>query len=69
MIFGIYQSTEQSGDKIAHDYIGVPYPEGNIGDEYHYVFDHDDIEKVHFRGFIDSERQMMIAGLEDADLS
>ncbi len=59
MIFGIIQS-EVDNPKNQYDYIGVPYPEGNMGDEYQYLFYHEDIEELHFKGFEDIERQIFI---------
>lgn len=64
MVFGIIQSIQDSEGK-EYDYIGVPYPEGNIGQEYQYLFDHSDIETIHFRGFEDVERQEFIFNLAE----
>lgn len=64
MIFGIIQSIQGSDEK-EYDYIGVPYPEGNIGQEYQYLFNHSDIEAIHFRGFEDVERQEFIFNLAE----
>ena len=40
------------------DYIAVPFPEGFIDTEHRFVFDHDDIEKVDYLGYINSEFQL-----------
>lgn len=58
MIFGIKQSKE-------YDYIGVQYPEGNIGSEYQYLFNHPDISAIIFRGFEDIEHQNFKSALTD----
>ena len=64
MIFGIIQSIQE--DEVReYDYIGVPYPEGNIGQEYQYLFDHADVESVHFRGYEDAERQEFMKNLDE----
>lgn len=66
MVFGIIQSimNEDNGQSDHEfDYIGVPYPEGNMGQEYQFLFNHDDIEQVYFRGFEDVERQEFIFNL------
>lgn len=63
MIFGIIQNTEEDETTKQYDYIGVPYPEGNIGSDYQYLFNHEDVEVVYFRGFEDVERQEFIANL------
>lgn len=64
MIFGIIQSNaEDPGEE--YDYIGVPYPEGNMGQEYQYLFYHNDIEEIFFKGYEDVERQEFIENLEE----
>lgn len=63
MIFGVKQTVEQEGGKREYDYIGVPYPEGNLGADFQYLFDHDNIGEVFFRGFEDIERQEFIFNL------
>lgn len=45
MIFGIIQS-EAENPSVEYDYIGVPYPEGNMGDEHQYLFYHKDIKAL-----------------------
>lgn len=52
MVFGIIQSVQENPDQ-EYDYIGVPYPEGNMGQDYQYLFNHADVEQVFFRGFED----------------
>ena len=63
MIFGVKQTDSES--KIEYDYISVIYPEGNIGDEVQYFFNHDAIEKVFFVGLNDAERTEFIEKLEE----
>lgn len=53
MINGIMQSDENGED---YDYLGVLYPEGHIGEGFQYLFNHEDIREVVFRGFEDAER-------------
>lgn len=63
MIFGIIQTMDNNPDQEKngeYDYIGVPYPEGNMGQDFQYLFNHSDIERIHFRGFEDIERQEFI---------
>lgn len=64
MIFGIKQSDEQD-ETIEFDYAGVMYPEGNMGIEYQFVFNHEDIDNVIFKGFEDEERKTFIAELTE----
>ena len=65
MIFGIIQSDQSNKESQEYDYIGVPYPEGNMGQEYQYLFNHDSIEEVVVRGFEDQERKDFIVRLDD----
>jgi len=63
MIFGIIQTMDDNPDAEKngeYDYIGVPYPEGNMGQDYQYLFNHSDIERIWFLGFEDIERQEFI---------
>lgn len=55
MIDGIMQ-TDEGGSGDNYDYLGVLYPEGRIGDEFQYLFNHEDIDSIIFRGFEDEER-------------
>lgn len=54
MINGIMQTDSATGKN--YDYMGILYPEGHIGEGFQYLFDHDDINEVVFRGFEDVER-------------
>lgn len=64
MIFGILQSDPKyPGEE--YDYVGVPYPEGNMGENYQYLFYHKDIVDVIFRGFEDAEREKFMTNLGD----
>ena len=55
MIYGRFQ--QQVEPDVTWDYIAVPYPEGSIGEEYRYLFNHDQIEKVVARGFDGEEKK------------
>ncbi len=63
MICGIKQQGQENPER-EYDYLGVFYPEGNIGEEYKFLFDHTDIKEIIFRGFEDIERQTFIDRLE-----
>lgn len=63
MIFGVKQSNMDTGEE--YDYIGVLYPEGNMGTESQFLFQHEDIEKVVFRGFEDEQRTEFIENLKE----
>lgn len=65
MIFGIKQSGIVESENVEADYIGVLYPEGNMGLQYQYLFNHDDIEEIVYRGFEDSERDIFVDQLAE----
>ena len=62
MIFG--EKQENSDTHEEYDYIGVIYPEGNMGPDSQFLFMHDDIEKVVFRGYEDTSREEFIKRLD-----
>ena len=54
MIYGVKQTDAKTD--TTYDYVGVLYPEGNIGQEYQLLFSHDAIEEIYFRGYENEER-------------
>ena len=68
MITGMLQTarSEETEEATSYDYIGVLYPEGYIGQERMFLFDHDAIEKVYFTGFDDFERTRLLARIEQS---
>lgn len=50
MIYGIKQLDTENPD-TEYDYIGVLYPEGNIGSDFQYLFNNDDIANIIFKGY------------------
>lgn len=62
MIGGIKQQ-EADGNGREFDYYGVLYPEGHLGDEFQYLFNHEDIDEIVFRGFEDEEREDFLTRL------
>lgn len=57
MIYGIMQQEGMDGlfkKAKKYDYICVPYPQGTMGESF--FANHEDIEKILFRGFEDNER-------------
>ncbi len=63
MIFGVKQENANTHEE--YDYIGVVYPEGNMGVETQFLFMHEDIEKVVFRGYEDTSREEFIKRLDN----
>lgn len=61
MIFGVKQTDNNSG--IEYDYISVLYPEGNLGDKAQFLFNHEDIDTVFFKGYHDSDRDRFLENL------
>lgn len=53
MIYGRKQIEIKS--KREFDYVACLYPEGNINEEYMFLFNNEDIEEVIFRGYSNSE--------------
>lgn len=58
MIYGRRQ--RRVTDNQEYDYIACLYPEGNINEDYMYLFNHEDIEKVVFRGYSDAEEEAFV---------
>ncbi|WP_298840342.1 DUF4176 domain-containing protein [Clostridium sp.] len=63
MIYGIKQFNEEKNQ--SYDYVGCLYPEGNISPKYNYVFNHDDIKKIYFVGFVDNEFELFRKNLKE----
>lgn len=64
MIFGIMQSDQSEQNSQEYDYIAVPYPEGNMGQDYQYLFNAEDIDQIVSRGFEDDERNQFLSKLD-----
>ena len=67
MIYGVGQT--DLTDNQDYDYIGVAYPEGNMGEGTQFLFNHSDIQEVFFRGYSDKERDAFIERLEKVSKS
>lgn len=63
LIFGVKQTDLDTQKE--YDYIGVLYPEGNMGNETQFLFQHEDIERVVFRGYEDQARDVFIEKLAE----
>jgi hypothetical protein len=55
MIFGRKQIS--STDNKVWDYLGCLYPEGCLGAEYCFLFNHEDIDEVVFNGYSDKNNE------------
>ena len=62
MIIGILQAKPDE-EKI-YDYLGVPYPEGYIGANNNFLFSHEDINDVIFKGYENAERKTFMDAMK-----
>lgn len=62
MIIGILQVN--SNENKLYDYLAVPYPEGYIGSENNFLFNHSDINDVIFCGYSNPEREIFLQAME-----
>ena len=53
MIYGRKQIHIETGKEW--DYLACLYPEGNINEDFMYLFNHDQIDKVYYLGYRDDE--------------
>lgn len=53
MIYGRKQIAADNGQE--YDYVACLYPEGNISDEYTFLFNHENIQRVVFTGYADDD--------------
>lgn len=65
MIYGIKQ-LDTNNPEMEYDYIGVFYPEGNMGPDYQFLFNHEDIDTVFFEGYNTEERDVFIQEIAKA---
>lgn len=62
----IYGRMQIHGDAdTMYDYVACLYPEGNIDNEYTYVFNHDQIREVVFLGYVNDEEAKFLTFLEE----
>ena len=67
MITGFLQMEQgENGQKNIWDYSGCLYPEGMLTSEANYVFNHSQIEEVHFIGLVDEEEEEFKKKLKEA---
>lgn len=58
MIYGRKQKMKNSGQIF--DYLGCLYPEGYISPAYSFVFNHEQITRVVFRGMVNDEEMRFV---------
>lgn len=64
MITGVASMSPETGEKI-FDYSGCPYPEGFLDYNQVCVFDHEQIDTLFFKGFVDEEQRAFSAEIKD----
>ena len=66
MIYGIMQSNVEGGlfkKSKEYDYVAVPYPHGYMGTEMTFLFNHEDIQEILFKGYESVERTKFLEEL------
>ena len=58
MIYGRKQMHVETGEEW--DYLACLYPEGNINEEFMYLFNYDQIDKVYYLGYEDEEEKRFV---------
>ena len=58
MIYGRKQMHVETCEEW--DYVACLYPEGNINEEFMYLFNHDQIDKVYYLGYEDEEEKRFV---------
>ena len=48
-----------------YDYIACLYPEGNINENYMYLFNNENIDRVVYRGYSDAEEEAFVAKINE----
>ena len=66
MITGFLQVEQEENKKNVWDYSGCLYPEGIIVSSTNYLFNHSQIEEVHFIGLVDEEEEKFKKKLNNA---
>ena len=65
MIYGRKQVHAETN--VMYDYVACLYPEGNLNEEYTYLFNHNQIREVLFTGFINDDETVFLEVLNKAD--
>ena len=67
MIYGRKQIFAETNE--VYDYVACLYPEGNLSEEYTYLFNHDQVWEVVFKGYVNEEEVEFLKTLEEFDNS
>ena len=63
MIYGRKQTEVKTN--VEYDYVSCLYPEGNINQEYMFLFNNEDIKEVIFRGYSNTEEEQFLDKLNE----
>lgn len=63
MVTGFAAKGKETGDKM-FDYIGCLYPEGVISSDKNLLFNHDQIDKIFYMGYVDDEQKELMNKLK-----
>lgn len=63
MVTGFAAKGKETGDKM-FDYIGCLYPEGVISSDKNLLFNHDQIDKIFYMGYVDNEQKELMNKLK-----
>ena len=64
MITGFAAQSKETGDKM-FDYMACLYPEGIFSLEQNLLFNHDQIDKIYYMGYVDEEWKKVEAKIKD----
>lgn len=65
MITGFCVKGNETGDRV-FDYLACVYPEGVISSDQNLLFDHEQIDQIFFKGFVNEEETQFKEKLNDA---
>ena len=65
MIYGRKQIHAKTN--VLYDYVACLYPEGNLNEEYTYLFNHDQVQEVLFTGYVNDAETAFLEVLKKAD--
>ncbi|MDO4633116.1 MAG: DUF4176 domain-containing protein [Eubacteriales bacterium] len=63
MIIGILQMIPGENENRLYDYLAVPFPEGFMGADANFLFNHEDINDVIFTGYDNPERTEFVKAI------
>lgn len=65
VVIGLFPTqTTHTVEEVTYDYMGLPYPEGYMGENTVLFFDKDQIQEIVFRGYDDDERKFMLGAMK-----